>query len=133
VNTTTAPSTDAVRASPSTEGLDPCGNRDYCGRHPFCGCGGPTEEERDEEALLAFTTAMRDKLAKARERGRGGWHNPDVCSLDDLRRMLRQHLLKGDPVDVANFALFLHQRGASTAFPKRRSAAKVAKTWRGNE
>ena len=35
--------------------------------------------------------------------------------IDQLARALRQHTHKGDPVDVANFAMFLHARGESTS------------------
>lgn len=106
----------------------PCGNREYCGRHPFCGCGSPTPEERDEAALQAFTAAMREKLAKARAKGRGGWWDDSVCSIDALREMLMGHIAKGDPVDVANFCMFLHQRGAGTSEQPQTFAQIVAST-----
>lgn len=37
---------EALKAVPPEA---PCGNRDYCGRHPFCGCGAPDNglPERD--------------------------------------------------------------------------------------
>ena len=51
------------------------------------------------------------KLAKKRAEGRGGWDDPAQCKVEDLARMLVEHLPKGDPVDVANFCMMLHQRG----------------------
>jgi hypothetical protein len=55
---------------------------------------------------------MKDKLAKAREKGRSGW---ETCPPDDLSRMLREHVEKGDPRDVANFAMMLWSLGAGIA------------------
>lgn len=62
----------------------------------------------DEIALVRFALCMRDKLANARERGRHGWETAPGEHLSDL---LRAHVGKGDPVDVANFCMMLHQRG----------------------
>jgi hypothetical protein len=64
----------------------------------------------DDVAVDRFAVAMKAKLAKARDKGRGGWDNPDVCSLADLSEALRGHVEKGDPVDVANFCMMLQQR-----------------------
>jgi len=65
----------------------------------------------DDRAVDAFAMSMKDKMAAARAKGRGGWEDPAQCSADDLSRMLRDHLEKGDPRDVANFCMMLHQRG----------------------
>lgn len=65
----------------------------------------------DDHAVDAFATTMKAKMAAARAKGRGGWEDPAQCSADDLSRMLREHLEKGDPRDVANFCMMLHQRG----------------------
>lgn len=64
----------------------------------------------DDLAVDRFAQVMKDKLAKSREKGRGGWDNPEVCSVEDLGRMLLEHIGKGDPVDVANFCMMLHER-----------------------
>lgn len=58
----------------------------------------------DDIAVDKFAKAMKEKLAKARERGRSGWE--DMTS-DELSDMLREHVAKGDPIDVANFCMFL--------------------------
>ena len=75
-------------------------------------------QHRDDEAVDAFAAAMKIKLAAARERGRSGWDNTDEdgegCSVDFLRRLLREHVDKGDPIDVANIAMFLWHRRAGT-------------------
>ncbi|NTF32345.1 hypothetical protein G6L88_09785 [Rhizobium skierniewicense] len=54
---------------------------------------------------------MKAKLAKKRQEGRGGWDDEDECSQVFLTALLREHVEKGDPVDVGNFAMMLHQRG----------------------
>lgn len=69
----------------------------------------------DDLAVDAFAAAMKAKMAEARAKGRGGWEDPAQCSADDLTRMLRDHVEKGDPRDVANFCMMLHQRGEAIA------------------
>ena len=74
----------------------------------------------DDIAVDIFASVMKEKLAEARAKGRGGWQD---CDPADLSRMLREHVEKGDPRDVANFCMFLwhlhtpiaaaqHQKGA---------------------
>jgi hypothetical protein len=66
---------------------------------------------RDNYAVDRFSEAMKSKLALKRDEGRGGWDSKDECSADFLSDLLRDHVEKGDPVDVANFCMMLHQRG----------------------
>lgn len=66
------------------------------------------EPHSDDIAVDAMAAAMKAKLAKAREKGRGGW---ETCSQNDLSRMLREHVDKGDPRDVANLCAFLYALG----------------------
>lgn len=73
------------------------------------------EVHPDDAAVDAFAVAMKEKMAAARGKGRGGWEDPAQCSADDLSRMLRDHVDKGDPRDVANFCMMLHQRGEAIA------------------
>lgn len=65
----------------------------------------------DDEAVDRFAESMKDKLAWKRLEGRGGWENKDECSAEFLSKLLRDHVEKGDPVDVGNLAMMLHQRG----------------------
>lgn len=65
----------------------------------------------DDAAVDAFAVAMKAKLAAARAKGRGGWNGDEPGMQQRLSDMLRAHVDKGDPRDVANFAMFLHQRG----------------------
>lgn len=69
------------------------------------------EQHPDDLAVDAFAAAMKAKMAEARAKGRGGWEDPAQCTAEDLSRMLRSHVEKGDPRDVANFCMMLHQRG----------------------
>lgn len=68
-------------------------------------------EDLDTAAVRQFTDAMLDKLELARQRGRDGWWDDTAVSDEELSVMLREHVEKGDPVDVANFCMFLFHRG----------------------
>lgn len=69
----------------------------------------------DDRAVDRFATAMKTKLAIKRDEGRGGWQDKEQCSAAYLSQMLREHVDKGDPIDVANLAMMLHQRGDAIA------------------
>lgn len=59
----------------------------------------------DDLAVDVFAQKMKAKLKFAREQnGRGGW---EQCEPEMLSRMLREHVEKGDPIDVANFCMML--------------------------
>ncbi|OMS46518.1 hypothetical protein AQ742_29580 [Burkholderia pseudomallei] len=73
-----------------------------------------TQAAFDERAVDRFVEAMKAKLADARTKGRRGWQH---CEPQDLSRMLREHVEKGDPRDVANFCAFLWNMGESIAAP----------------
>jgi hypothetical protein len=70
-----------------------------------------TTEHPDALAIDAFAEAMKAKMRRSREeKGRDGWQ---TASSAHLTYLLVEHLEKGDPVDVANFAMMLHQNGQS--------------------
>lgn len=71
-----------------------------------------SEQHPDDTAVDTFAAAMKSKLAKAREKGRGGWQEADAGVLSG---MLRHHVDKGDPLDVANFCMFLWSLGYGIA------------------
>jgi hypothetical protein len=77
----------------------------------------------DDVAVDAFASKMRQKMAASRAKGRGGWNDKAQCSAEALSAMLRDHVAKGDPVDVANFAMMLAQRGERIAPSPAPSAA----------
>lgn len=58
----------------------------------------------DDLAVDAFARILKEKLRVSREKGRGGW---ETCSPEVLSQMLREHVEKGDPRDVANFCMML--------------------------
>jgi hypothetical protein len=60
--------------------------------------------ESDDLAVDRFAAAMKEKMAAARAKGRGGW---EKCSPEYLTFLLREHVEKGDPRDVANFCMML--------------------------
>ena len=63
----------------------------------------------DDAAVDALAVLMKAKLAKQRAKGCGGWDTD--CTQERLSDLLRTHVNKGDPVDVANFCAFLAARG----------------------
>lgn len=70
----------------------------------------------DDTAVDRFAQAMKAKLAAGRAKGRAGWSNPGDPTDAQLAASLVKHLTKGNAgtfEDVANFCMFLHQRGAS--------------------
>lgn len=62
----------------------------------------------DNEAVDKFATAMKQKMCISRDKGRSGW---ETASAETLSRMLIEHIVKGDPVDVANFCMMLYTKG----------------------
>lgn len=74
----------------------------------------PSAEHPDNSAVDRFARAMKDKLAQKRAEGRGGWEDPDQCSIEFLQYLLSNHVEKGDPVDVGNLVMMIWNRGGST-------------------
>lgn len=70
-----------------------------------------SEKEIDYIAGERFNKAQQEKLAEKREEGRGRWWDSTVCSQKKLSEMLREHVEKGDPIDVANLCMMLFARG----------------------
>lgn len=68
----------------------------------------------DDAAVDALAAKMKAKLAKQRAKGYGGWDTFE-CTQQRLSDMLRDHVAKGDPVDVANFCAFLNARDEGIA------------------
>jgi hypothetical protein len=81
------------------------------------------DQHPDDLAVDRFAAAMKAKLAKKRDEGRGGWQDKEHCSNAFLSRLLVEHVQKGDPVDVANIAMMIHQRGESICVLTERVAA----------
>ncbi|WP_374378918.1 hypothetical protein [Pseudomonas fluvialis] len=73
------------------------------------------QQHPDGEAVDRFAVAMKAKLAKSREKGRHGWQMGSAAYLSSL---LYHHMYKGDPLDVANLAMMLHQNGQAIELPQ---------------
>lgn len=73
------------------------------------------EADLDERAVESFAVMMLLKLAKSRAKGRGGWHRKDECDGGALSHLLREHVDKGDPIDVGLFSMMLQERGEAIA------------------
>lgn len=66
----------------------------------------------DTVAVYRFADEMAAKMEQARAKGRGGW---ETCPPEVLSSMLREHVEKGDPRDVANFCMMLWHLGQPIA------------------
>jgi len=80
---------------------------------PDLGAAKAKNAHVDDRGVDAFAAAMKSKLAKKREQGYDGWDDPKLCPTGRLQNMLLEHVSKGDPVDVGNFAMMLWNRGES--------------------
>lgn len=70
----------------------------------------PTQPPHSDDIHLeSFRAALSQKLFEARAKGRSGW---ETCAPQILSDMLRDHVEKGDPRDVANFCMFLFSLGS---------------------
>lgn len=74
----------------------------------------PAVRPPDDIAVDAFATEMKAKMAKQRAKGYGGWESKTECPPGTLQKYLAEHIIKGDPVDVGNFAMMLWHRGEKT-------------------
>ncbi|QIQ66850.1 hypothetical protein jett_71 [Pseudomonas phage jett] len=72
-------------------------------------------EAQDEYAVSMFATAIRQKMQRSRDKGRGGWIN---CDEDILINGFAEHALKGNEnnlLDLATFLMFMWVRGIDDA------------------
>ena len=61
-----------------------------------------------------FAEVMRRKLMRKLSTGYSGWDDPDWTEAS-IRAAMIEHVEKGDPVDIANFAAFLWNRAPERA------------------
>lgn len=72
-------------------------------------------EAQDEYAVSMFATAIRQKLQRSRDKGRGGWID---CDENVLLDGFAEHALKGHEnnlLDLATFLMFMWVRGIDYA------------------
>ncbi len=74
-------------------------------------------------AIIELATAMANKLLKTHRQGRGGFQE---VGQRHLSLLLQDHLIKGDPVDVANYCAFLHFKEEKIDLP---SAEEILADW----
>lgn len=77
----------------------------------------------DDIAINTFASVMKSKMAASRDKGRSGWDDKEQCTAEWISELLRGHVAKGDPVDVANFCMMLHQRGEKITLGEIRSVS----------
>lgn len=68
----------------------------------------------DDQVVDQLAAALKQKLAKSRAKGRGGWHDKEKCPPGRLQEMMAHHIGKGDPLDVVAIAMMLWHRGEDT-------------------
>lgn len=100
---------------PTLEAAQEAAQSDYTSRILSALSSSPVGEmdgwqHPDDAAVDRFAVAMKAKLALKRDQGRSGWDGPN-CNAKVLSDLLRAHVDKGDPLDVGNLAMMLHQRG----------------------
>lgn len=75
--------------------------------------------KNDNQCVDAFSKAMKAKLAFIRAKG---WDDKEICTDEGLATLFFEHLQKcneGNFIDLANFLMFLHIRGADASILKR--------------
>jgi hypothetical protein len=66
----------------------------------------------DDVAIAVFGAQLASAMASGRMNGRGGWNNPNECSIEKLASLLVNNVWSGDIIDIGNYAMMLHYRGA---------------------
>ena len=82
-----------------------------------CGCRAAGECNHNDFAwkialdacVDGFAEALRRRLYQKFLEGKSGWDNR-AWPKEDILRQLREHVDKGDMIDVANFAMFAWNR-----------------------
>lgn len=76
-----------------------CRSAGECLCNPFVGM------QALEKLVKVFGKEMVRKLRQKMWEGRGGWDDPKIREF--LKASLKEHIEKGDMVDVANIAMFI--------------------------
>lgn len=74
------------------------------------GSGDMVEFAIDTTMVECLGDMMITKLDVSRDKGRHGWWNSNVCTVDQLRDELEYALRRGDMISVANFAGMIYMR-----------------------
>ena len=117
---------------PQCDCINSCGDDDRVGQGAAQPCSAYHKmlaSQADHEAVRNLSCAMMSKLQDSRSKGRSGWNDKTQCSAEHLSQLLREHVEKGDPVDVANFCAFLSARGEGITPQAAPIAAAVSGGW----
>lgn len=74
---------------------------------------GAADGHPDDAAIERFSLAMKAKMARGREKGRGGWEDTSTTA-ETLADLFVSHIPKGNAgnfEDLANLAMMMHHRG----------------------
>ncbi|MDO9235967.1 MAG: hypothetical protein Q7U28_08045 [Aquabacterium sp.] len=97
-----------ARESESPYGLD-CADPSLTPPPPESATMADDDIYAEDKAVDSFAKHMKRKLCKAREKGKSGWQDR-AWTPEQISQDLREHVEKGDPVDVANYCMFLAAR-----------------------
>lgn len=117
---------------PQCDCINSCSDDDRVGKgavQPCIAYHKMLASQADNEAVRNLSYAMMSKLQDSRSKGRSGWNDKTQCSAEHLSQLLRDHVEKGDPVDVANFCAFLSARGEGIAPQTAPAAVAVPIGW----
>lgn len=76
----------------------------------------------DDDAVTQFAAQLRQRMADKRDQGRDGWM---TCPVEDLQLKLIRSIADGDPIDIGNYAMMMHARGAGTEHALEQWAGQV--------
>lgn len=71
---------------------------------------GSKQPHVDDHMVDKFAFDAKAKMMRNRNKGRGGWENRKETPVATLVDMMLEHVEKGDPMDVALFAMMLVMR-----------------------
>lgn len=75
-----------------------------------CGSKFFGEEDADQQLVIATSTSMARKLSESRVKGRHGWWNDKICTIEELHDMRDKALSENDHVSVLNFTAMIAMR-----------------------
>jgi hypothetical protein len=82
----------------------------------------------DEIGYYNLALKMKEKLQKARNKGRGGWWNNQTCPLPHLYNLYSEHTKKlneGNQIDICNFAMFIWFRENDFVFDSPKGCSEI--------
>lgn len=69
------------------------------------------DDKAVDQFVFALGQAMKAKLEKKRGEGYSQWWDKNAFPWEKLIKQMLEHIKKGDPLDVANYCMFLYHRG----------------------